>query len=199
MLKPMSAQQFEFGYTFRWYHRNLNPRYVTGTDWSADALYLGYGITDWFTTSIEGLVYRSGQKRYPEEDYRRTHLGGGMRVTAYSFDELTLNVVFHYSQFLDFDRSRARSHFDVRSIVSGAAIVYTPPLLESQFSIGVMPSFVYDEIGEYTSYGNFTSVSSSNFGVLMGVEGLLFHHVRLFGDLLYASYWQPRIGVGLAL
>ena len=189
----------EVGYTYKWYERDFESTFLGREDWSAGAFYFKFGACRWATFAFEGGISTVHDDDFPDIDYRRYTIGGGITAKAYRGSWFDISLSGHYSEIFDHDRSENQLHKNTRNIIAALQI-------EKGFDIGGQwlmvwggPAFVYDQSRQYP-WGTSNPVkneTSNNFGFVIGVNSTLFNRLDIFAHGVYADAFQPRIGAGV--
>jgi len=194
----LGSRSFELGYSHRWFERKLEPDFLEGTDWGLDYLYLRYGATNWLTLSLEGAVtfWRYNGPKFPGRDYRDISFGAGITSRVWSANRTSILLILDYVERFSFDRSIQRRHKQTQNVMAGAVLEHRFRIAPLDVSVFASPVFIYDEYTEYPSVFTYTNKSIDNIGLSTGVGVVAYDHVRLFGQVVFASFWQPWIGAG---
>lgn len=193
----LKSQKFEIGYIYRWFHRRTqDPAYEP--DWASEAIFMKYGITDWLTISAEGLVFKNMGSGFPDRDYREYNIGAGTALQILKVEFLQIGFSFHYYESFSFDRSEDTYHKRTNGFMGAIPVEYPFSLLNQNIILWIAPIYVYDEILNYSygSYDPIVSKSQNNWGGVVGINCLLFRHFEPFFHLVYADFFQPRVGIG---
>lgn len=196
--RMLDSGTFEFGFTRRWFKRNVEPNFNEPISWGTKVFYVQYGATSWLTLSIEGRLSLGHEHdpQYPGRDYRDLLFGGGIAATVFSLDEFQMLAILHYGEIFSFDRSLERHHKQVQSVLAGIEVQRRFVFSPVELVVTAGPVFVYDEVSDYAPREDYTRKSIENIGVVVGLDVVAFDHARLFGQFIFDSFWQPRIGMG---
>ncbi|MEO0096364.1 MAG: hypothetical protein ABIL66_10820 [candidate division WOR-3 bacterium] len=201
VLSPVLKKgEFEAGYTQKWFHRKMQPDYVTGIDWYAGTVFIRYGVARRFTFTAEGIVSPYVQEKVSGCDCRIYALGSGFACHIWQFDASQIAVLFHYIEYFWFDQSALQYHFNIRGVVGSIQFGH-PFLFANQKIIGwVAPTYIYDEsIRIRYPYGPglvLKDKSFNNLGFSVGCNMVLLRQFAVFVHLVYADFLQPRLGIG---
>jgi hypothetical protein len=176
--------------------RSLHPTFPDGTTWGANVVYIRYGVRDWLTASIEGYLANAKSDRFPDRDYRDLRFGLGLSSNVWSQNGFNLVPVAHYSEWFAFDRSMSRHHKQVQSILLAVEMQYGINLWPIEATFSVAPVFLHDDISQYTRYESHTDRSSQDVGGAIGIDGIVYEHVRLYAQAIFVNFWQSRTGIG---
>lgn len=192
---------FEVGYTYKWFHRDMEPHPPVDKDWEVGALYVRYGLVRLVTVSLEGGVWEVTHREFEGMDYLRYTLGGGITVGLFEVRGILLSGSYHYNEVMDRDRSRFQFHKSTRG-----------ELLTIQAETGLRirridatawggPAYANDESLNYLWGWSdpLRDESSDNWGVIAGVDAVAFDRLTFSAHVLYADYWQPRMQFGVRL
>ena len=186
---------FEIGCAYKRFHRKVNHE---DFDWGNQSVFFKHGITDWLTLCCEGLITVGKDNRFPERNYRDLYIGAGVIVRLFRIGDLSIATAYHYSERFMFDRSVARFHKDTRSRVCIFQLEYTVSVLSHKGTIWAGPGYILDEVIQFPWGTNHrvADKSKDNVGFAVGTNVLLFDHIEPFFHLVYADYYQPRLGIG---
>lgn len=205
----LEAGSLEIGCIRKWFHRKLEPHFLSGADWGCTSVFIKYGVNQWLKLSAEGAVYNLKSKRSPDGEYRTYVLGAGIVSPILRYKHFRIALAFHYSESFYFQRSPSRYHSNTRSIVSTVQVERTFTVYRQNVTVWVAPGYVSDEIIQYAGRPYYISEeityyrekmyrnkSLNNFGLAMGTNFLLFGHIEPFFHVVYADFFQPRVGIG---
>ncbi len=193
----LKTGKFEIGFTWKWFHRKLDHNYSLDWDWGGHSIFVKNGINEWFTLSVEGFICAYKHKKFPDRDYRDIYIGFGIIYRFCEINHFQMVLAFHYNERFCFDRSDSRFHKDIRSIIGSFQIEHKFTLLKQNVTLWGGPSYVSDKIIQYP-WGTHISVvdkSFNNLGFAVGVNFLLFNHIEPFFHIVYADFFQPRLGI----
>ena len=196
--QALPAKEFELGYQWKYFHRDLTHRMDAEAHWAYNSLYMRYGINKWITLSVEGGVNNVWFPEPEEGDYRVYIIGGGVTSCICDVRGFNIGLAIHYSEAVYFDRSLAIYHNVIRAVVAGVRIERALSLRKQNLTILILPAYIYDENAVYDCRIALskTEKSHNNFGVAAGVDLLLINHIGLFCHIVFADYFQPRLGFG---
>jgi hypothetical protein len=193
----LNAGKFELGYTVKFFHRDMSD--ILPQDWWSPAIFGRYAINKWLTVSGEGII----GFEYPDErrysDYRSIGAGAGLVVSVIEIKQLQVALSFHYFEIMWFDRLQNHSHQNLRSMIGAIQIQRKFDYLGQQITLWVAPAYVDDTLLEYIPYPGYAGVkynTPNKLGLIVGSDFLLFKHIHPFAHLVYADYFQPRLGAG---
>jgi hypothetical protein len=189
----------ELGYTLRWFERDVESEYDNPVTWFTPVFQLRYGLTSWLTFSVEGNITVDANSKYPERDYRDLMLGGGITISMVTRKDLNIFGSVLYSEMQSLDRSIYRHDKQVQSVLTGIGVQHTFAIQRILFSTFISPVYVYDVVKDYTDSYNSTGTSQDNFGLSLGLSVTAFDHASIFGQVIFANYWQPRMGLGYTI
>ncbi len=194
----LDRHQLEVGVTYKWYERDFESTYLGRVDWSAGAIYFKYGACRWATFDFEGGISTVHHDDFPDNDYRRYTIGGGITAKLYRGKWVDLSLSGHYSEIFDHDRTDSQLHKNTRDITSVLQVEKAFDIREQRLVVWGGPAFVYDQSRQYP-WGTSNPVkdeTSNNFGFVVGVNAVVFQRVDLFAHGVYADAFQPRLGAG---
>lgn len=193
----LDSGQFEVGYTRMDHKRLLENWGTTPVAWGTTVPYVRYAVADWLTLSLEGFLVNSGSsEKFPLRDYRDIRFGGGIASRFLSVQQFRFSFNCQYSEWFMFDRSPERHHKQIQSLLSGVEIQYAYRIAPVDARIAVSPIFLFDQYSEYTQYYDSSDKSLKNAGVSLGIDLTAYDHLRVYGQGLFAGYWQTKTGVG---
>jgi hypothetical protein len=199
ILSPVLKKgEFEAGCTYKWFRRESEPEYIMRFGWSYGSLFARYGITNCFTVSAEGLVGKFQDERHPERDYRHYVIGIGIGCRILQFKGYRFSFLLHYVDWFSFDRSKKMYHQDHRSVICALQFCKSILFNRQEIMLWTAPAYIYDESIHYLPdqyYVENKYKSINNYGIAFGFNLLLLRHIASFVHIVYADYFQPRIGV----
>lgn len=185
----------EVGCAFRWYDRYFASDYGR-IKWGINNLVLRYGFTEWLTGSLEGYISNNHDNKFPDRDYRDYTYGFGFGSKIWAIDNFQVIFGIHYLERLDFDRSANQYHKLQGCFFATLKFQQRFYLSSAELLLFLSPAFVRDQLDEYTPGCSGSAVSVHNFGISIGFDILAYQHVHLVAQILFADYWQPRLGIG---
>jgi hypothetical protein len=194
---PLGDGEAEVGYTYKWYHRDLEPRVTPEMRWEVGSFYFRYGAYNRVTLMLEAGLWSINHQDFPTHDYTRYTVGGGVSVRVWEFQWVRLSAVGQYSEVMDYDQSKSQFHHRTRNFTAGVQGEHSLWLRKQQLSLWGALLYVYDD-GRTYLYGTDSTLhfeSDGNLGVGAGVDLLLFKVLGGFAHLVYADYVQARVGV----
>ena len=195
----LERHTLEIGITYKWYERDFESTYLGLENWSAGAIYFKFGACRWATFDFEGGISTVHHDDFPENDYRRYTIGGGITAKVYRGRWVELSLSGHYSEIFDHDRSDNQLHKNTRDIISALQIEKEFVIGEQWLMVWGGPAFVYDQSRQYP-WGTSNPVrneTSNNFGFVIGANAVVFQRLDIFANVVYADAFQPRLGAGV--
>jgi hypothetical protein len=187
----------ELGYTYKWYHRDLEPKLKPDTRWEVGSFYFRYGAYNWVTVLLEAGLWSVDHQDFPAHDYTRYTVGGGASVRVWEFRRVTLSVVGQYSEVMDYDASSSHFHHRTRNVTAGVQGEHSFWFRQQRLGVWGALLYVYDD-GRTYLWGTDSTLqfeSQKNVGVGAGADVLLFDVVGGFAHVIYADYVQARVGL----
>lgn len=194
----------ELGYSLGFFQRDLElvapEGYVSDghqPDWGTSTLFARYGVAGWLTFSAEGMIGTGYfNDRFPDRDYRSYALGLGLALRLFGTRHLDISFAARYLERLDYDRSPAAYHKNLRNVSAALRLERTLDLGASRATLWLGPAYAYDRLTENPQPGlHFTYESTNNLSIVLGGDALLFSHLRPALELVYADYIQPRLAL----
>ncbi len=194
----LSTGNAEIGYFHAWYHRDLDDKSPQEFNWDNTSIFVKYGISNYITFSLEAMITNSAGNKLPQRDYRNYSVGGGVALRLMRVKSNKISFGLHYKEWLGFDRSRSRYHKNHRGIIISVQIERKLALYNQQIIFWGGPAYVLDEIKQYPGfpYIPYTDESYNNLGFTAGFNFIIKKHFDPFIHIVYADYFQPRIGLG---
>jgi len=202
VLSPvLSGRTFEVGIQYKRFHRNLSQEFPLESDWGYLTGFVRYGLNSYITLSLEGTAHNFYNKEWPDRDYRLYSIGAGITTCIFATSGFDVGVSFHYNEALFFDRSESRYHHNVRNIVGAVRVERAFVISNQSVTVGILPAYIYDEDTMYP-YGSHVvdlRKSYNNLGIVATADIFLFDRAHLFCHIVYADYFQPRIGLAFQM
>ncbi|MGB9722247.1 MAG: hypothetical protein ACPL28_12305 [bacterium] len=199
ILSPaIKKSTFEVGYTQKWFHRKMEPGYLTGIDWYSGTVLLRYGITRWFTITIEGIVSPYVKEKISDSNDRVYVIGAGIACRVLQFNTRQIGASFQYIEHFWFDQSETRYHSNTRGVLGAIQFTQRFSISNQEIMGWIAPAYIYDESIQYP-YGQSLGLkdkSFNNFGFALGCDAVLIHRLSSFVHFVYADFFQPRVGIG---
>lgn len=194
---PLERGEVEFGYMHKWFHRDMEPYHPLEMKWEVNMLFARYGGFDWLTLSGEGLISGIEHDDFPGLRYQRFSLGGGITSRFYTLGPWSLSGCFHYNEVFDRDKSYYRFHKRTYGVVSGLQIGRTFEYRGQNADLWIGPMYIRDTGENYPWDSNepIKNESSDDFGFAAGAHIVLFRHYAGVVNVVYADYFQARLGV----
>lgn len=196
---PLPRGVVDLGYTFKQFHRDMEPGPVDDHRWDVGALYVRYGAIDWLTLSFEGAFSNLDNEDSPGTLYRRYTVGVGATARVYRWRSMSVEAGFHYVEVFDNDLTPQQLHKRARGVLAGVFVSYPWTILEqvvqpwggivySDDATDVLVPLVADPI---------CRESVDNLGIAIGADLQFFEHVSVLLQGVYVNYWQGRFGIAL--
>ncbi len=188
----------EVGYTERLYERNFSNPFYPSTDWGERSLFVRIGLTNWLTPSLEGYDFKRPQANFPERDYKEYHVGLGIATQLWTAEGFYFLLDLHYDETLNQDRSLDRWDKLDQNFFGSVEIQKHFSIKPIDCAVFAGPAFVWDEFDNIPPppFRIEKSVSIHNLGFAAGLDFLVFKHIHVITQYVYADYWQYRFAVG---
>lgn len=210
VLSPeLKTGKFEIGIFLKYFHRKmkyiLNPEiFWHNDDWADFSLFIKYGVNRFITLSSEGAVYHVKDTRHPDRNYRNYIIGAGIISRIFEIQEFRIALSFHYNEIFSFDRAPYEKgdtytyHKNTRGVIGMIQVERSFSLYGQKLNFWAGPAYVYDEGLQYSSlyFKPYIDRSFNNFGFVVGANFMLFKHLEPFFHIVYADFFQPRLGIG---
>ncbi|UCG52753.1 MAG: hypothetical protein JSW58_04160 [Candidatus Latescibacterota bacterium] len=195
----LDKKDLEFGYIYKWFERDFESRFLGQGRWSVGAFYLKYGTCRWATLSVEGGISTVHHEDFENIDYRRYTIGMGVTTLLYDTTRFGVGMAAHYSEIFDHDRSQHRLHKNTRNVTVAIQTETTFSFERATIRLWGGPAFVYDQSRQYPwhSHEPQRNETSGNFGFALGANTLVIDRISVFGHVVYADAFQPRLGAGI--
>ncbi|MDP3150943.1 MAG: hypothetical protein Q8N83_17635 [Ignavibacteria bacterium] len=189
--------EFEMGVAYKQFERKQLPGFVDGTMWSMGVIYTCYGVSNWLSTSIEGIVWPNSPTHADDQRELTTYsLGFGLNAKVYQIHDYQFLVDFLYSESFDFDQSSIGNNQQNKNLLIALRVAWPINVFNQPMIIWLGPSYAYDEYVGYPRRVRHLSKSIRNFGVSLGCDVLLFEHISVLPHIVFANFIQPRVGLG---
>jgi hypothetical protein len=187
----------ELGYTYKWYHRDLEPKLTPDTRWEVGSFYFRYGAYSRVTLMVEAGLWSIDHQDFEAHAYTRYTVGGGVSVRIWEFRGVKLSAMGQYSEVMDYDKSDSHFHHRTRNVTAGVQGQHSFWFRKQRLGVWGALLYVYDD-GRTYLWGTSSTLqfeSQNNVGVGAGADLLLFDVLGGFVHFVYADYVQARVGV----
>lgn len=196
---PMEYKAAELGFTYKWFHRDVETGLIPEPQWETAAFYGRFAASDWLTITAEGGSWEVTHDDFPGQEYKRWTVGGGAVARAYSRGSLSVDATVTYNEIYDHDESTF--DFDKRTYGWNAGVIldYGARFAGQSVDFWAGPMYVDDAIENYP-YGADQPVRSdpeNHWGIAAGAYGLFFDHASVFSYVLFLDHPQARVGLAL--
>lgn len=201
LLSPRTEKgRFTLGAEEMWFHRD--EEWTDGYGESEDQYNLGafwakYGFHERLTGFFEFAVL-NGDPHNEGVSYRHFNLGIGANVLFVEFEKIYVSGLVNYFENFQHDNRETACHSTTRHWAAVLQIGAVFPLGSShKLDAWWGPSYISDEQdfdGGLCAPGKKESLD--NFGFAAGGDFLFWDHLEVFGHVVFAGYFQPRLGVG---
>ena len=192
--------RFTLGATELWFHRHTEWTDGSGEsndDYNLGAFWVKYGFHRRLTVFAEFVVL-NGDPHNEGISYRHINLGIGGNVRFVEFEAFDAGLLANYFENFQHDNQETNRHATTRHWAVLLQIEKVYPLgPRHQLSAWWAPAYIRDE--QAFDGGGFpasTNESQGNFGAAAGGDFLFWDHLEVFVHVVYADYFQPRLGMG---
>lgn len=197
---PTKPGRFTLGATEMWIHRDLEwtgePDVLEGK-YNLGAIWAKYGIHRRLTFFAE-FALLNGDPHNTGTSRRYYNLGLGANVLLFDFEDFYVSGLVNYLEAFQHDNQEYARHSVARHFVALLQIGREFPLgTDHTLTAWWGPAYVSEE-GEEEEAG-FADVqyeSQNDFGGAVGLDVLFWDHLEFFTHVVYADYFQPRLGIG---
>jgi hypothetical protein len=192
--------KFTIGATELWFHRDT--KWADGYGESEDDFNLGafwakYGFHRRVTVFAEFVVL-NGDPHRQGRSYRHINLGVGANVLFVEFEDFYAGGLVNYFENFQHDNQSTACHSTTRHwavLVQVGRVFPLGPRHELDAWWG--PSYIRDEqVFDGGGCGNVLKESLNDLGFSAGLDFLLWEHFECFTHVVFARYFQPRLGIG---
>lgn len=192
--------KFTLGATELWYHRDTE--WTDGYGESEDEFNLGafwakYGFHRRLTVFAEFVVL-NGDPHREGLSYRYINLGVGANVLFLEFEDFYAGGLVNYFENFQHDNQSTACHSTTRHWAALLQIGRAIPLgARHELNAWWGPSYVRDEqIFDGGACPGGRKESLNDFGAAAGLDFLFWDHLECFTHVVFARYFQPRLGIG---
>jgi len=192
--------KFTLGATELWFHRDtewtdtsspVEEKYNLGAFWAK------YGVHRRLTVFAE-FALLSGDPHNQGVSYRYFNLGVGANVSLVEFEDFYASALVNYFENFQHDNQETNRHATTRHWAALLQIGKVFPLgSRHKLNAWWAPGYFKDEQA-FDGGGSpaSTNESTENFGAAAGGDFLFWDHLEVFVHVVYADYFQPRLGMG---
>ncbi len=201
LLTPRSDPgRFTLGATELWFHRDTEWRDGSGESedhYNLGAFWAKYGFHRRVTAFAEFVVL-NGDPHNRGKSYRHINLGIGVNVLFIDFEEFYVGGLVNYFENFQHDNQATACHSTTRHTAVLLQIGKVFPLgSRHELNAWWGPSYIRDrQIIDGGACEGGRKESLNNLGAAGGVDFLFWDHVEFFTHVLFARYFQPRLGIG---
>lgn len=191
----------EIGYTYKWFHRDVEPAPIDEIKWEVGTFAVRYGAMSRVTISFEGYASRYESDDFPGLLFKRYTVGGGAVAEVWDGGPWSVSACLHYSEVYDSDRSKSHFHKRVYDVTAGLQVGYLFEPLGQHMNVWAGPVYVHD-VGENYPWDTdepIRSESKSDLGLAVGSEVVVFDYIAGNLHIVYANYLQARVRIALHL
>ncbi len=197
---PAKPGTFALGATELWFHRttkwddragSVEDQFNLGTFWAR------YGAHRHVTVFVEFAIL-NGDPHNEGTSYRHINLGVGVNALLVEFEDFYVSAVLNYFENFQHDNQETTCHSITRHWAGLLQVGKTFPLTSRhETTLWWGPAFIKDQqIFDGGSCLNGRKESKDNLGVAAGADFLFWKHLEVFGHVVWADYFQPRLGIG---
>jgi hypothetical protein len=197
---PTEAGKFSLGATELWFHRDaewtddsspIEEKYNLGAFWAK------YGFHKRLTMFAE-FALLEGDPHNEGVSYRYINLGVGANVLLVEFGDFYVTALGNYFENFQHDNQASNRHATTRHWAVLLQVGKAFPLGSRHvLNAWWAPAYISDEQAfDGGGYPASTNESQNNFGAAAGGDFLFWNHLEVFAHVVYADYFQPRLGMG---
>ena len=201
LLSPRTEPgRFTLGATELWFHRDTewtDGNAVYEDDYNLGAFWAKYGFHRRLTAFAEFVVL-NGDPHNQGVSYRHINMGVGANVLLFEFEDFYAGGLVNYFENFQHDNQATACHSTTRhwAVLLQVGRVF-PMGSRHQLDVWWGPSYTQDDqLFDGGACESGRKESQNNFGAAGGVDFLFWDHVELFTHVVFARYFQPRLGVG---
>jgi hypothetical protein len=192
--------EFELGYSYMAYERDLPPAEPVTKEWRLSALFARYGAFGFLTATVQGGTWHVWDEDFDGQRFRRYVVGFGLTARVYERGEYTVAASAHYLDVFDNEETVYRFRKRTWNVTAGVQAERRFPFDAHVATPWIALLYVHDE-GITYPWGTPIAqegASESDLGAAMGL------HVNLFGWLVpsawvvYADHWQGRVSIAVS-
>jgi len=198
---PTKERKFTIGFIEMWYHRDQEWDNGWGIDedkFNLGAVYAKYGVVDQLTLFAEFALY-NGDPHNQGISYRHINLGAGFNAIFFRAHDIDMSLLVNYFENFQHDNQETACHSTTKHWAGIIQLTQVYPFSEQKHEMAVWigPGYFRDEqIYDGGACTPSSKKSVENFGFAVGANFLFWSHLEVFGHVIYASYLQPRLGIG---
>lgn len=191
--------RFTLGATELWFHRDtewVSSGVEREDEYNLGAFWAKYGFHRRFTLFAE-FALLNGDPHNEDVSYRYFNLGIGGNVLFVEFEDFYAGGVFSYFENFQHDNQPSGCNSTTRHYAALIQIGRVIPVGgRHQLDAWWGPSYVRDEQVLDGRCGDREIRSLNDFGVSAGLDFLFWDHLEVFGHVIFAGHFQPRLGAG---
>lgn len=189
---------FEIGMANRYYHRNFSSGWPPSNDWTANTIYLDFGVTNWLALTAEGYDFKRPKANYPESDYKEFHLGVGVTAKISEIKSFHILAGVHYDENINEDLSVNRWDLADKNFIGSVVLQKRFSIKPVECDLFAGPTFVWSEFDNIPPppFRIKRAVSTHNLGLSLGLDLVIFRHAHVALRAAYADYWQRSLEAG---
>jgi len=194
----LSKSSLELGYIYKWYHRDMEPNTPVEKDWEVASFFVRYGGTSRLTLSLEGGLWNVEHDDFPGMEFRRYTVGGGVGIRVLEVAGIGFSAFGHYNEVLDYDLSPPAFHKQTWGLNLGVLAEWSMTWKEQVLGIWGGPAYTLDESKNHAWNVRtfaYEDESATELGFVVGVNAVLWGRIVPSAHVVYADYFQGRIGI----
>jgi opacity protein-like surface antigen len=192
----LDRNTFEFGYAYRWCHRDATPPPLDEIRWEVATLYVRFGAFDWLSVTFEGGLWNMENDDFPFQAFDRVVVGGGLTGRLWKREAWALSASLNYTEIWDDDVSAYG--FDKRVYRIAAMTPISRRFFErAPTDLWVGPCYIDDTIENYR-YNDTSPIRDepeTHWGLAGGVQTALWDHVALIGYAQYVDHVEGLLSL----
>ncbi len=194
---------FELGAQRRYVHRDYEspsgsrPQELVFDDGDG-MLFFRWGVTSTGTLSGEALVGNTTASDWENDcgDARYYLIGVGLQALLSEFRGFRCTFGIHGTASFEFDRTENHVDREYQTAIGTILVEKRITLCGQRIDLLAGPSYWYackEELGRTSAPVRYTGADP--WGGIAGITATLYTHYIVFGQVIYAGYFQPRFGV----
>jgi hypothetical protein len=201
LLSPPAKQgKFSLGATELWFHRDSEWDDRGGSvedEFNLGAFYARYGAHRHLTVFVEFAIL-NGDPHNEGTSYRHINLGVGVNALLVDYEDFFVCALVNYFENFQHDNQESNCHSMTRHWAVVLQFAKTFPITSRhETTVWWGPGLIKDrQIFDGGACVNGSKETKNNLGVAVGMDFLFWQHLEVFGHVVWADYFQPRVGIG---
>jgi hypothetical protein len=197
---PTEPGKFTLGGTELWFHRDTEWSDGSGPieeKYNLGAIWAKYGVHRRVTVFAE-FALLNGDPHRRGVSYRYFNLGAGANVLLVDLEDFYASALVNYFENFQHDNQETNRHATTQHWAVLLQVGKIFPL-GSRHKVNAWwaPAYIKDEQAfDGGPSPESKNASKDNFGVAAGGDFLFWDHLEFFAHVVYADYFQPRLGMG---